>query len=157
MPKIISYRKHEGITRTTSMKVVKRFRWSMAHRLTHGYQGSCASLHGHEYEVEVTVAGEVDAMGLVVDFADIKQACQSWIKEHLDHATIVYDQDTSLLEFLKQEDQRHYVVNFNTTAENIATHLRDVLQKELDRILDHHLSVVHIRLLETPSSWVEVP
>ncbi|UCH09778.1 MAG: 6-carboxytetrahydropterin synthase [Fidelibacterota bacterium] len=156
MPKIISYRKHEGITRTTSMKVVKHFRWSMAHRLTHGYEGSCASLHGHEYEVEVTVAGEVDAMGLVVDFADIKRACQGWIKKHLDHATIVSDQDTSLLEFLQRENQRHYVVDFNTTAENIATHLRDVLQQELDRVLDQHLSVVHIRLLETPSSWVEV-
>ena len=138
------------------MKVVKHFRWSMAHRLTHGYQGSCASLHGHEYEVEVTVAGQVDAMGLVVDFADIKRACHDWIKQHLDHVTIVCDQDTSLLKFLRQENQRHYVVDFNTTAENIATHLRDVLQKELDRVLEQHLSVVHIRLLETPSSWVEV-
>ena len=139
------------------MKVVKRFRWSMAHRLTHGYEGTCASLHGHEYEVEVTVAGEVDAMGLAVDFADIKRVCQGWIKEHMDHATIVCDQDVTLLDFLQQENQRHYVVAFNTTAENIAAHLREVLQNELDQALERHLSVVHIRLLETPSSWVEVP
>ncbi|MFB0516355.1 MAG: 6-pyruvoyl tetrahydropterin synthase family protein [Candidatus Neomarinimicrobiota bacterium] len=157
MPKIISYRKRGGIKRITSMKVVKRFRWSMAHRLTHGYQGPCASLHGHEYEVEVTVAGEMDAMGLAVDFADIKRACQGWIKEHLDHTTIVYDQDTPLLDFLQLEKQKHYVVDFNTTAENIAIHLREVLQKELQRVLDRPLSVAHIRLLETPSSWVEVP
>ncbi|UCD38397.1 MAG: 6-carboxytetrahydropterin synthase [Fidelibacterota bacterium] len=157
MPKIISYRKREGITRTTSMKVVKRFRWSMAHRLTHGYEGSCASLHGHEYEVEVTVAGEVDAMGLAVDFADVKRACQGWIKEHLDHTTIVCREDETLLDFLREEKQRHYVVDFNTTAENIAVHLREELQKALDRVLDRKLSVVHIRLLETPSSWVEVP
>ncbi len=157
MPKIISYRKREGIKRTTSMKVVKRFRWSMAHRLTHGYQGPCASLHGHEYEVEVTVSAEMDAIGLAVDFADIKRACLGWIKEHLDHTTIVYDQDIPLLEFLRRDNQRHYVVDFNTTAENLAIHLREVLQKELNRILDQPLSVSHIRLLETPSSWVEVP
>ncbi|MFC1619687.1 6-pyruvoyl tetrahydropterin synthase family protein [Candidatus Neomarinimicrobiota bacterium] len=157
MPKIISYRKGKGLTRTTTMKVVKRFRWSMAHRLTHGYEGSCASIHGHEYEVEVTVAGEIDGMGLAVDFADIKRVCLGWIKENLDHTTIVCRDDTSLLAFLEQENQRHYVVDFNTTAENIAVHLREVLQKELDRNLEQHLSVAHIRLLETPSSWVEVP
>ena len=65
--------------------------------------------------------------------------------------------DTALLEFLEKENQRHYVVDFNTTAENIAVHLREVLQKEMDRNLERHLSVSHIRLLETPSSWVEVP
>ena len=140
----------------SSIKVIKRFRWSMAHRLTHGYQGPCASLHGHEYEVGVTVAGEVDPMGLVVDFADIKKVCQGWIKEHLDHTTIVYKGDTSLVEFLQREDQRHYVVDFNTTAENLAAHLRKVLQDELDRALDRHLSVVNIALMETPTSFVEI-
>ena len=156
MPKIVSYRKHEGFKRTTSMKVVRRFRWSMAHRLTHGYQGRCASLHGHEYEVEITVSGEVDAMGLAVDFADIKRVCQGWIKEHLDHTTIVSSEDPSLLAFLKAESQRYYEVDFNTTAENLAGHLRQVLQQELDRSLERALHVAHIRLLETPSSWVEL-
>ena len=157
MSKIISYNRRQGIRRMTSMKVVKRFRWSMAHRLTHGYQGRCASLHGHEYEVEVSVMGEVDGMGLAVDFADIKRACEGWIREHLDHTTIVHNEDTPLLDFLKREDQRYYAVDFNTTAENLAIHLREVFQKELDRVLDRRLSVSHIRLLETPSSWVEVP
>ncbi len=157
MPKIVSYRKREGLKRVTSMKVVRRFRWSMAHRLTHGYEGRCASLHGHEYEVEISVAGEVDAMGLAVDFADIKRVCQGWIKEHLDHTTIVCSKDESLVDFLRREKQRHYVVPFNTTAENLAGHLREMLQKELDRQLERSLSVAHIRLLETPSSWVELP
>ena len=127
----------------------------MAHRLTHGYQGPCASLHGHEYEVGVTVAGDVDPMGLVVDFADIKKVCQGWIKEHLDHTTIVYKEDRTLVDFLQRENQRHYVVDFNTTAENLAAHLRKVLQAELDQALDRHLSVVNIALMETPNSFVE--
>ena len=138
------------------MTVVRRFRWSMAHRLTHGYEGPCASLHGHEYEIEVSVAGQVDHLGLIVDFADIKRVCQTWIREHLDHATIVDREDSALLDFLQREAQRHYVVDFNTTAENIAAHLREVLGKELDEVLERPLSVVHIKLLETPSNWVEV-
>ena len=60
------------------------------------------------------------------------------------------------MEFLQREAQKHYVVDFNTTAENIATHLREVLGRELDKILKKPLSVVHIKLLETPSNWVEV-
>jgi len=128
----------------------------MAHRLTHDYQGPCSSLHGHEYEIEVTVTGEVDDVGLVVDFADIKRACLGWIKENLDHTTIVCSSDTALLDFLRRENQRHYVVDFNTTAENLAIHLREVLKKELHRVLDRPISVTHIRLLETPSSWVEL-
>lgn len=140
----------------TCIKVIKRFRWSMAHRLTHGYQGRCASLHGHEYEVSVTVAGETDTMGLVVDFADIKRICQGWVREHLDHTTIVYREDKALVEFLQKEEQRHYIVDFNTTAENVGAHLRKVFQEELDRGLHRPLTVESISLMETPSSYVEV-
>jgi len=128
----------------------------MAHRLTHGYKGPCASLHGHEYEVSVTVAGDMGPLGLVVDFADVKRICQGWINEYLDHTTIVYERDKSLLEFLRKEQQRHYAVDFNTTAENIAIHLRHILQQELDRALDRPLTVVNIHLMETPTSYVEV-
>jgi 6-pyruvoyltetrahydropterin/6-carboxytetrahydropterin synthase len=127
----------------------------MAHRLTHGYKGRCASLHGHEYEVGVTVAGELDEMGLVVDFGDVKRVCGGWIKEHLDHTTIVCKEDTTLLDFLEREEQRHYTVPFNTTAENIAVHLRDELQNSLAQSLDPRLSVVGVTLMETPNSCVE--
>ena len=139
------------------VRVIKRFRWSMAHRLTHGYKGRCASLHGHEYEVGVTVAGDIDERGLVVDFGDVKRVCGGWIREHLDHTTIVCKEDTTLLEFLEREEQRHYTVPFNTTAENIAVHLREELQTSLDQSLDPDLSVVSITLMETPNSCVETP
>ena len=142
---------------THSVKVVKRFRWSMAHRLTHGYTGRCASLHGHEYEVGVTISGSMDEMGLVVDFGDVKKVCGGWIKEYLDHTTIVCQEDTSLLAFLQEEDQRHYSVPFNTTAENIAVHLRATLQSALDEGIDNPLQVESITLMETPNSCVETP
>ncbi|MBX9706042.1 MAG: 6-carboxytetrahydropterin synthase, partial [Gammaproteobacteria bacterium] len=29
--------------------------FSAAHRLTKGYQGKCKDLHGHDYQVEITL------------------------------------------------------------------------------------------------------
>ena len=129
----------------------------MAHRLTHGYEGRCASLHGHEYVAEIGVAGELDEMGLAVDFGDVKAVCLGWVKEHLDHSTIVAGDDAALLSFLTAEKQRHYVVAFNTTAENIAGHLLEIFQGRLDESIGKDLKVVRLRLFETPASWVEVP
>lgn len=146
------------MTRTSishGVQIIKRFRWSMAHRLTHGYKGRCASLHGHEYEVGVTISGNRDKMGLVVDFGDVKRVCGGWINEHFDHTTAVYEGDKALLAFLVTEDQRHYVLPFNTTAENIAIYLRERLQEALDQALDKELSVLRVTLMETPNSCVE--
>lgn len=45
----------------------------------------CARLHGHSFEVELTVSGEVDpALGWVLDFADLEAAWQP-IHNALDH------------------------------------------------------------------------
>jgi 6-pyruvoyltetrahydropterin/6-carboxytetrahydropterin synthase len=48
----------------------------------------CSRLHGHSFEVEVTVSGDIDPeMGWVIDFADIETAWQP-IHVELDHRTL---------------------------------------------------------------------
>jgi 6-pyruvoyltetrahydropterin/6-carboxytetrahydropterin synthase len=50
-----------------------------------GYDGPCSRLHGHNYRVEVTVAGrELDAHGMLMDFGILKAVCDAVI-EPLDH------------------------------------------------------------------------
>lgn len=45
----------------------------------------CSRLHGHSFEVEVTVSGEIDpALGWVLDFAEIDAAWKR-LHEALDH------------------------------------------------------------------------
>jgi 6-pyruvoyltetrahydropterin/6-carboxytetrahydropterin synthase len=45
----------------------------------------CSRLHGHSFEVELTVSGQVDpALGWVLDFADIEAVWQS-VHAALDH------------------------------------------------------------------------
>ena len=52
--------------------VFKDFSFSAAHQIR-GHQGGCQNLHGHNYRVRVFVrARELDALGMVIDFADLK-------------------------------------------------------------------------------------
>jgi len=43
-----------------------------AHSLP-GYQGKCANLHGHTYQVEIVVEGDVGVDGFVMDFYLLKK------------------------------------------------------------------------------------
>jgi 6-pyruvoyltetrahydropterin/6-carboxytetrahydropterin synthase len=68
------------------MDLYKSFRFEAAHRLPNVPPGhKCARLHGHSFEVELHVEGELDPhTGWVMDFADIKRAFQP-IYDRLDH------------------------------------------------------------------------
>ena len=68
------------------MEIFKEFTFEAAHRLPNVPEGhKCARLHGHSFNVRVTVRGDVDArLGWVMDFADIKAACKG-VHEQLDH------------------------------------------------------------------------
>jgi len=58
--------------------------FAAAHNLKN-FQGPCESLHGHNWKVEVTVAGsELDQAGMVIDFGEIKRLTGS-ILQDLDH------------------------------------------------------------------------
>ena len=68
------------------MDVFKEFSFEAAHRLTQVPEGhKCARLHGHSFHIEIRVRGEVDpATGMVIDFAEIKQAFKP-LHNQLDH------------------------------------------------------------------------
>lgn len=68
------------------MEIWKNFTFEAAHLLPNVPEGhKCRRLHGHSYRVRVYVEGELDpTLGWVVDFADIRQACEP-IRQQLDH------------------------------------------------------------------------
>ena len=50
-----------------------------------GYKGKCENVHGHNYKIRVTVAGEnLNATGLLMDFVDLRAALRE-LAERLDH------------------------------------------------------------------------
>ncbi|MFW6457120.1 MAG: 6-carboxytetrahydropterin synthase QueD [Planctomycetota bacterium] len=85
--------------------------FSAAHRLRE-YEGQCENLHGHNYHVEVVLAGdELDESGMLIDFKKAK----GFLKEvmgRLDH------------EYLNEVEPFDQL---NPTTENIARHIAEVL------------------------------
>ncbi len=89
-------------------------RFSAAHALRE-YEGPCCQLHGHNYTVEVRLAGtELDALGMLVDYREVKEALATVLAPY-DHAYL-----NDMPEFTE----------VNPTSENIA-HLLYLRMKEI--------------------------
>jgi 6-pyruvoyltetrahydropterin/6-carboxytetrahydropterin synthase len=69
------------------MLITKEFTFDAAHFLTR-YKGKCENLHGHTYKLHVTVEGEINENGLVIDFVDLKKAVNEKIINKLDHSNL---------------------------------------------------------------------
>ena len=68
------------------MRLYKDFSFEAAHRLPNVPTGhKCARLHGHSFQVRVSVDGPVgDRTGWVMDFAELKEAFRP-VHDQLDH------------------------------------------------------------------------
>lgn len=89
--------------------------FSAAHQMR-GYPGPCSRLHGHNYRVQLTVAGEeLDERGMLLDFAELKALCDRVIGE-LDHQNL-----NELPPFADR----------NPSSENLARYLYERVAEEL--------------------------
>jgi 6-pyruvoyltetrahydropterin/6-carboxytetrahydropterin synthase len=130
-----------------SVKVSRRAHFNAAHRL---YRpdwsnekndvvfGKCnnPNFHGHNYELIVSVQGEIDpATGFVMDMKLLKDLIKSEIEDALDHKNL----NLEVPEFK----------NLNPTAENIAVVIWNKLRSHIEE--SKGLEVV---LYETPRNFV---
>jgi 6-pyruvoyltetrahydropterin/6-carboxytetrahydropterin synthase len=110
------------------MKIFKNFSFEAAHKLPLvPKEHKCFNLHGHSFNVGVTVDGPINEIGWVMDFSELKQVCEPYIKQ-LDHS---YLNEIEGLE--------------NPTSENIAIWLWKRLSKELPQLFE-------IEIMETCNS-----
>ena len=115
------------------LKIVTDF--ASAHSLRN-YPGDCARLHGHNWQVEVSVCSEVlDDNGIAIDFREIKKQTKLVIKR-LDH---------QYLNEIKPFDV------LNPTAENIAKYFFE----EVGLLINsENVKVKEVLIWETPRSAV---
>lgn len=101
-----------------------------AHTLR-GYPGECSMLHGHTWDVEVTVSGqELDGIGILYDFKRLKDDLRS----------IVSDYDHAFLGDVAPFDE------LNATAENLAR----VIWERLTEKVGDNVSVSEVAVWESP-------
>jgi 6-pyruvoyltetrahydropterin/6-carboxytetrahydropterin synthase len=107
--------------------------FSAAHRLMQ-YDGSCATLHGHNWDVEVYVRGEtLDASGLLVDFKEVKAAVNR-VLEEVDHVDL---------------NATEAFGHTSPSSENIALFLYRRLSADIN---DGRCVVHRVAVYETPNS-----
>lgn len=101
-----------------------------AHSLR-GYAGECSKLHGHTWDVEVTVSGaELDGIGIVYDFKTLKD----------DLRRVLTDYDHAYLDEVPPFD------SMNATAENLAR----VVFERLSDTVGEAVSVTEVAVWESP-------
>lgn len=82
-----------------------------AHRLR-GYAGKCNREHGHRWEIEVCVRGEVlDGVNILVDFSKVKAAVKNLVDMCLDHYQLneTLKENNPTAEFLAKWVYEHLV------------------------------------------------
>ena len=111
------------------MNVTKRFSFDSAHYLPL-HRGKCKNLHGHTYILEVTIKGEINSEGMVIDFGILSALVKETIIEKFDHKNL--------------NDEI-----INPTAENMAVIFYQIIKNKFPEF------EVAIKLFETPDSWVQ--
>ena len=132
------------------MKVAKEFKWEMGHRLSF-HKGKCKNLHGHSYKLRVEFEGNEDYTGIVIDYHDIK-AIVAPIIEKLDHAFMIYKNDTELYNALINIKTKLVVVEYEPTAENICNYF---LQEISKADLPNNITSITARVFESDETYAE--
>jgi len=60
-----------------------------------GSPGECASVHGYDRSVEFTFAGDIDEMGWIVPFGELKDV-KTFLEYYFDHVTVLPANDPRL-------------------------------------------------------------
>jgi 6-pyruvoyltetrahydropterin/6-carboxytetrahydropterin synthase len=137
----------DAASSSTTVLVSRRESFNAAHQLrdpglsdeeNQRLFGKCANLHGHNYVLEVVVAGEIDqTTGYVLDLKQLSDVVCRRIIRDVDHRNL--NTDVPWLEGLIP------------TAENLAVAFWERVRPELPEG-----SLRSVRLWETDKNWAEV-
>lgn len=112
-------------------------RISAGHRIQH-HDGKCSRPHGHNYEVTVTIRGELTEEGWIVDKGDVTSVIEEW-----DHRFLFEAGDPLIEAFVASGDGDAVVVlEHPPTAEVMGVVLEQCLLAELpDNVSDVSVEV----------------
>lgn len=135
----------------SKVAVFRREHFNAAHRLynpewteekNREVFGKCSNpnFHGHNYNLEVKVVGEIDPItGYVCDMKMLSDVIQEHVCERFDHKNLNLD----VPEFKE----------LNPSAENIAVVIHELLEKAIN----NPKLALTVRLYETERNYVEYP
>ena len=139
------------------IRLTKKFKFEAAHVLR-GYNGPCRNIHGHSYELHVTVRGEPvedsasPRQGMVIDFGDLKKIVCENIIDEFDHSLIISKLTAAEFDSIQSEAfGKIVVVDYQPTSEKM---LIDFVGR-IQSLLPQGVELFSMRLHETVTSYAE--
>ena len=90
------------------VSISRSFVFDAAHILS-WHPGKCSRLHGHTYRLEVSVRGDLDERGIVIDFDEMASIVENLVLNRIDHSFL-----NDILD--------------NPTSERVALHILELLE-----------------------------
>jgi len=139
-----------------TIRITKEFNFDMAHALDY-HEGKCKNIHGHSYQLLVTIKGkpidelEVSNSGMIMDFGDLKKLVKTNIVDLYDHALVLDKKSTFLDNDNILKGTKLIRVNYQPTSENLIIEFVNIIKP----LLPQGVSLSRLFLRETSSSYAE--
>lgn len=136
------------------VRISKTFQFEMAHALS-GHDGLCRFVHGHSYRLKVTLSGMPSTdvgnpgLGMVMDFAKLKQVVNERIINRFDHAIAVREDAPEASVMASHTSfTKPVLLPFQPSSENLSIYFSELLRESLPP----HVRLEELELSETASS-----
>ena len=142
----------------SKIRITKKFRFEAAHAL-YGYDGKCKNIHGHNYNLFVTVIGipikniSNVKCGMVMDFGDLKEIVNNEIIERFDHS-VIFNKNTpheKLANDLVNDGHKVVMADYQPTIEEMVMDFANKISSKLPDDIKLH----SLKLEETETSYSE--
>ena len=137
------------------LTLTKIFRFEMAHAI-YGYLGACKNIHGHSYELHVTVTTSeqvkefIPAPGFIIDFKEIKQVVFASVIQSLDHKLVLSKDYVNKNPAM--QTQEHLVIwKAEPTGENLLFYIKN----KTSETFSNQVQRARLKLYETKDSYAE--
>ena len=136
------------------VRVTKEFSFEAAHALD-GYEGKCKDIHGHSYQLQVTMLGhpiqdkDRPDCGMVIDFSEIKKIVKDKIIPLFDHRLIL--REDSRFKGLQDSNERIRWVSYQPTCENMLLDIVSIISNSIEG----DLKLCRVFLRETNTCYSE--
>lgn len=125
--------------------ITKEVYFCYGHRLMN-HAGKCRHLHGHSVKASVSIqSSDLDAQGMVCDFAEIKECVEKYVDAQLDHNFLLH-KDDPLIPVLIENNERFWALDEHPTAEVLSKMIYCHLQQS-------GFNVASVTLWETASAY----
>ena len=124
------------------------------------HKSKCRHIHGHRYRFEAEIEGDVvdtegvSEEGMLMDFSDVSAILEKYVHDVVDHAFVVYEKDSMLVNLFDQLPPEHRIVKvpFIPTAENLAKWAFEQVSPHITSTYGNKLRLVAMHVRETPKS-----